>query len=434
VRILLVNAFHYLRGGVERTYLDESRWLKAAGHEVAHLAIGDERNLESPTAAHFAPAADYGENASAWRQLAQLPRAIWSAPAAARMSDLIGEFRPEIAHVHAPSRYLTPSILRPLERARVPVVMTLHDFKPWCTNRILFAHGKPCERCKGGSHWHALTTACVQDSRSKSAVGMIEAYVHASLDAYRNVCLWIAPSRFVHEKAIEFGVAPARLRLLAHGVEMPASRSAPAAFAAAEEPPPPAFDDAERQGVTIAPPDRFASPYVLFSGRLSIEKGVELLAPIARAIQPTPLVVAGDGPLKSNLEQAARELSTLRVLGHLDDAELARYRRHAAAVLVPSLFYEHFCYAAAEALLDERPVVAARIGAIPELVEHEVTGQLAAPGDAPALALTLRRAIDDAAARRWAAHGAERVRRVADPARHLEGLIAIYHEAMGASR
>jgi glycosyltransferase involved in cell wall biosynthesis len=433
VRILLVNAFHYLRGGVERTYLDESRWLMAAGHDVAHLAIDDERNLESPTAAHFAPAADFGENASAWRQLAQLPRAIWSAPAAARMSDLIREFRPEIAHVHAPSRYLTPSILRPLESARVPVVMTLHDFKPWCTNRILFAHGKPCERCKGGSHWHALTTACVQDSRAKSAVGMIEAYVHASLHAYRNVRLWIAPSRFVHEKAIEFGVAPARLRLLAHGVEMPSPPSAPAAFAPAEEPSPHAFDGTERR-VASAPPDRFPSPYVLFSGRLSIEKGVELLAPIARAIRPTPLAVAGEGPLKSSLEVAACEISSLHVLGHLDDAELARYRRHAAAVLVPSLFYEHFCYAAAEALLDERPVVAARIGAIPELIEHEVTGQLAAPGDAPALALALRRAIDDAAARRWAAHGAERVRRVADPARHLQGLIAIYHEAREASR
>ena len=58
MRILLVNAFHYLRGGVERTYLDESRWLAAAGHEVAHLATRDPRNLPSPTAAFFAPAVD----------------------------------------------------------------------------------------------------------------------------------------------------------------------------------------------------------------------------------------------------------------------------------------------------------------------------------------------------------------------------------------
>jgi glycosyltransferase involved in cell wall biosynthesis len=444
VRILLVNAFHYLKGGVERTYLDESRWLKNAGHDVAHLAIEDGRNLESPTAAHFAPAADFSENVSAWRQIAQLPRAIWSAPAAAAMTRVVREFRPEIAHVHAPSRYLTPSVLRALEDARVPVIMTLHDFKPWCTNRILFAHGEPCERCKGGSHWHALTTACVQDSRAKSAVGMIEAYAHQALDAYRNVKLWIAPSRFVNDKAIEFGVAAGQLRLLPHGVELPTSREEPTGASEAEEPLPNTFDSRQVDGTLNTPsssragasasPDRFSSPYVLFSGRLSVEKGVNLLPEIARAIQPTKLIVAGEGPLRANLETAAKDIPTLRVLGHLEDDELAAYRRQAAAVLVPSLFYEHFCYAVAEALLDERPVVAARIGAIPELIEHEVTGQLATPGDAPALANALRRAIDDAAAKRWAAHGAERVRRVADPAKHIEGLLAIYREAMGESR
>src|SRR5438552_7820856 len=204
MRILLVNAFHYLKGGVERTYLDESRWLGAAGHDVTHLAIRDPRNLPSPSALHFAPAADFGEGAPLWRQITQIPRVIWSDPAEQSMEAIVREFKPEIAHLHAPSRYLTPSILRPLERARIPTVMTLHDFKPWCTNRILFAHGVPCERCKGGGHWHALATGCVQESRARSAIGMIEAYTHQAMHAYRHVKLWIAPSRFVHEKAIEF--------------------------------------------------------------------------------------------------------------------------------------------------------------------------------------------------------------------------------------
>src|SRR6185503_1631651 len=109
--------------------------------------------LPSPTERWFAPHADFGEGAPASRQIAQLPRAIWSRPAEQAMEGLLREHRPDVAHLHAPSRYLTPSILRPLERAGVPVVMTLHDFKPWCTNRILFAHGQPCERCRGGRHW-----------------------------------------------------------------------------------------------------------------------------------------------------------------------------------------------------------------------------------------------------------------------------------------
>ena len=416
MRILLVNAFHYLKGGVERTYLDESRWLRAAGHDVAHLAIHDSRNLESPTSARFAPAADYGEGAPALKQLALLPRVIWSAPAARSMESVVEEFEPDVAHLHAPSRYLTPSVLRPLERAKVPTVMTLHDFKPWCTNRILFAHGRPCERCKGGEHWHAFAVGCVQDSHIKSAIGTIEAYTHQAMHAYRHVKKWIAPSQFVNDKAIEFGVPANQLRVLPHGVEAP-MREPGGEVESDDEP-------------VSSEPSPAKGPYVLFSGRLSIEKGVLLLPEIAKAIAPTPLLIAGEGPLASMLKRAqSSDAPNLRVLGHLADSVLAEHRRHAAAVVVPSLFYEHFCYAAAEALLDERPVVAARIGAIPELIEHEVTGQLATPGDAAALARGLRRALDDAAAWRWAKHGAERVRERSEPAKHLSGLISIYEEA-----
>ena len=408
MRVLLVNAFHYLRGGVERTYLDESRWLVAAGHEVAHLAIRDPRNLPSPTAACFAPQVDYGEGAPLARQLGQLPRALWSRPAAEAAARIVREFRPEVAHLHAPSRYLTPAILRPFEHARVPVVMTLHDFKPWCTNRILFAHGAPCERCKGGRHWKALATGCVQDSRLKSAVGMVEAYLHDAVGAYRAVRLWIAPSRFVLEKAGEFGVDRARLRLLLHGVDRgPAGAAAAGASAPAA-----------------------TGRFVLFAGRLALEKGVRLLPALAMRLAPVPLVVAGAGPLGAWLARQTASLPNLRLLGHLPDGELAGLRARAAAVVVPSLFYEHFCYAAAEALLEARPVVAARIGAIPELVEHERTGLLAPPGDAHALAEALRRALDDPLAPRWAEAGRRHVLEAGAPSRHLEGLLEVYREAM----
>jgi glycosyltransferase involved in cell wall biosynthesis len=403
MRVLLVNAFHYLRGGVERTYLDESRWLERAGHSVSHFATRDPRNLPSPTARFFAPGADFSESAGAMQQLSLLHRAIWSRPAEQAMEALLRETKPEIAHLHAPSRYLTPSILRPLERARVPVVMTLHDFKPWCTNRIQFAHGAPCERCKGGAHWHALATGCVQESRSRSAVAMVEAYAHDAVGAYRAVRRWIAPSRFVYEKAVAWGVPPTRVRLLHHGVEAP-----------------------ERAGaVTLTPP---REAFALFSGRLSVEKGVRLLPAIAASIAPAPLLVAGEGPLGPWLQREAP--ANLKLLGHLTDADLASIRAAARVVVVPSLFYEHFGYAPAEAMLDKRAVVASRIGALPELVEHEVTGLLVPPGDAASVAAAVRRAMSGPAAAQWGEAGHARVLDVGNPQRHVESLLAIYDEAL----
>ena len=400
MRVLLVNAFHWLKGGVERTYLDESRWLAAAGHDVAHFATRDSRNLRSPTAEFFAPHVDFSSDAPLAAQLAALPHAIWSEPAEQAMQRLLEHFRPDIAHVHAPSRYLSPSFFGPLERANIPVVMTLHDFKPWCTNRLLLAHGQPCERCKGGQHWHAAVTGCVQDSRLKSAFAAAEAYVHDARHAYRSVRAWIAPSEFVRGKAIEWGVAAGKLRVLSHGVEaMPAGE----------------------------PPSGLPARFALFAGRLAGEKGVRLLPTIARAIAPVPLLVAGDGPLAEWL--AAEAPANLHRLGRLEDAALAAIRARASVFLAPSLFVEHFGYSVAEALLDGVPVVASRIGALPELVEHEVTGLLAAPGVAEEHAAMARRALEDPAAPGWAAAGRARVARVADPAVHVAKLVQLYEQA-----
>ena len=97
---------------------------------------------------------------------------------------------------------------------------------------------------------------------------------------------------------------------------------------------------------------------------------------------------------------------------------------------MPSVFYETYCYAAAEALLDARPVVASHVGAIPELVEHEATGLLAPPGDMDALAAAVARALADAAAARWGEAGRARVLAAGDPARHVGLLTAVYREAM----
>ena len=403
MRVLMLNAFHWLKGGVERTVFDETAWLERAGHDVAHFAIRDARNLPSRFADHFAPAADYSETTPAWRQLSQLPRAIWSAPAERALEGLLRAWRPDVGHVHAPSRYLTPSVISGLARAGVPVVMTLHDFKPWCTNRVLFARGEYCIRCKGGRHWHAVTTGCVHRSRLKSLVGAIEAYDHDRRGAYSPVRRWIAPSRFVREQSIELGADAARVRVLAHGVE-----AAPPAAAGVPELP-------ER--------------YVLYAGRLSEEKGVRLLPGLARGIAPVTLVVAGGGPLAGWLAEHATP--SMRLLGQLDQQVLASVRQRAAAVVVPSLSPETFGYTVAEAQLDARAVIVSSVGALSELVEHEVTGLLVPPRDEAALVVATQRALTQPQqARRWGETARERARAAFAPEAHARGLIAVYEEAL----
>ena len=103
------------------------------------------------------------------------------------------------------------------------------------------------------------------------------------------------------------------------------------------------------------------------------------------------------------------------------------------AAVPPGLPRFTACYAAAEALLEARPVVASRIGAIPELVEHEVSGLLSPLGDARALLEAARRAMSAPEVRHRVAVGRERVPRETEPRRHVEGLLAIYREAMSGA-
>jgi glycosyltransferase involved in cell wall biosynthesis len=322
------------------------------------------------------------------------------------MEALLDAWKPDVAHVHAPSRYLTPSVMRVLERRGVPMAMTLHDFKPWCTNRVMFARDAPCLRCRGGAHWHAAAVACVQDSRARSVIGAIEAYVHDARGAYRGIRRWIAPSQFVRDRAVALGLDPSRITVIPHGIEPAAAQAAPS---------------------SPAPP---VEPYLLYAGRLSVEKGVNLLPAIAARVAPAPIVIAGDGPLRASLEREAARVPNLRLVGHLAQPDLSRLLCGARAAIVPSLSEETFCFAAAEALLAGRPVVAARLGAIPELVEHEVTGLLAAPGEPQALALAVRRALDDpAACDRWGAAGRERVRARTAPEQFVRALLRVLETA-----
>jgi glycosyltransferase involved in cell wall biosynthesis len=355
--VLGANNYHYLRGGSERAFLGLGRLLASRGHRVLHLSTAHPRNEPPPGPAAFVPA-----NELARPGPLDVLRFHYSPGAARAVRGLLSAERVDLAHLHIYYGQLTPSILAPLARERVPIVQTLHEYKPLCAVHTLLSRGEPCEACAGRHFWRALPRRCNRGSLARTAVSVSEAYLARALGADSRVARYVAVSEFVRAAMLRHGCAPGRIVTVPH------------------------FVDAESQE-----PGRGAGEHVLYAGRLETYKGVFTLLDAAAEARDLPVLYAGDGPARAELERriAALGLAHVRVLGFLEPPALAALLRASRCVVVPSRSYETFGLVALEAMAHGRAVIASRIGALPELVTDE-NGLLVPPGDAPALAETLR--------------------------------------------
>lgn len=353
MKIIQINKFNYLRGGAEKYFLELSERLTQAGHEVAKFCMTDRRNLADTWSGYWLSRIDF-EQPALLDKLRAPERIIYSRAAKRSLAKLIKDFQPDIIHVHNIYHQLSPSVLDAAREAKVPVVMTLHDYKLICPNYQLLNHGQVCEKCLDGNFWHCFQEKCFKDSRSQSFLASLEAVLHKRWQTYwRGVDLFIAPSQFMADKCQAAGWPQDRFRVLINPVpELPAGQ-------------------------------RQAAGYFLYAGRLSNEKGVDVLLK-ALAGSSYKLKIAGRGPQENALRQLAKDLKLSKqvyFLGQQGREQLAKLLDGAIALAVPSIWYENMPLNILEALGRGCPVVASRIGGIPEIINNQINGWLAEPGD-----------------------------------------------------
>jgi glycosyltransferase involved in cell wall biosynthesis len=405
MRILHVNKFLHRKGGSEAYMLELAELQRGAGHEVEFFSMQHPDNEPAPLDRHFpsyiqlnpAPAGLAGK-------LKAAARMVWSSSAAAGIGRVIEEFRPDVAHLHLIHHQLSPSILRPLASRGVPTVMTLHDFKLACPTYLFLDRGKACEACIGGKFQNAVLRRCKNGSVVESALLAGELALHTYLRAYSPVQIFICPSRFIASKMTEAGVFPDRLRVLPHFAQLSGAVPNPA----------------PREGL-------------LFAGRLSVEKGVDLLIEAVASMGPSTTVdIAGDGPQRGELEQLARRIAPGQVhfLGRLSRPQLQARLDAAAVLAIPSRFYENQPMIMMEAFASGMAVVGSDLGGIRELIRPGVDGLLVPPEQPAALAAALTELVSDPArALRMGQAGREKVEREFSVDQHLLGLDRLYAEA-----
>src|SRR4051794_18010399 len=185
MRVLHVNKFLYRRGGAEGYMIDLAAMQQQAGDHVEFYGMSHPDNVplhyasEFPSHVEFEPAPP-----SLPGRVQVLGRMMWSTSAARGISHVIDDFAPDVAHLHNIYHQLSPSILRALGRAGVPVVMTLHDYKLACPTYQFRAQGQLCTACVSGGPVQAARRRCKDGALLPSAIAATEVAVHRRFGAY----------------------------------------------------------------------------------------------------------------------------------------------------------------------------------------------------------------------------------------------------------
>ena len=356
--LLSINNYHYPRGGADAMYLAHGAAFASLGWRHAWFAMKHPRNRSTSWSRYFPEEIELGQAYSPLERVGKAAASIWSVQAQQRLQALLTRFRPDVAHLHNIYHHLSPSILSTLRDAGIPTVMTAHDFKMACPNYRMYTQGQVCERCRTGNVANVLMHRCIGDSVLASALVSVEALVHRSLRSWhRGPDRIVAPSQFVIDKMVSWGFDARRFVLIRNPV----------------------------QATRIEPQPEPGRDFV-YIGRLSPEKGLDCLIEAVRRSGVT-LTLAGEGPLEPLIRQAVAQSSgRIRWLGRLEADRVQALVGGARAIVVPSQWYENAPLSVLEAFAAAKPVIATRIGGLPEMVTHGRTGWLVPVADPDALA------------------------------------------------
>lgn len=363
MKILHINKFFDLRGGAETVLHETIARQRAQGHEVHVFSTRSPSNLPSDDADRFVERFDYAIQ-EGWKQdLRKASSYLWNREARRAIERMLAVIKPDVIHLHNIYHHLSSSILGPIRASGIPCVQTLHDYKLACPNYKMFVEGSPCERCKGGRYLEAVKHHCLSTHAGGNILAAIEMSMTKAMQSYeRTVRVFICPSRFMADKMTEWGEPSAKMMVIPNAVQ------------ASSEP-------ASRDG-----------GYLFLAGRLSQEKGFDTLIRAMAQVTELKLKIAGIGPEESRLRALATSLDAKNVefLGFLRRSEHASVWRRASALVAPSVWYENAPLSVLEAMADGLPILASRIGGLPEMVGHGENGLLVEPGNVNAWVLALR--------------------------------------------
>jgi glycosyltransferase involved in cell wall biosynthesis len=354
MRVLLVHGAYQQFGGEDSVVQAERELLERHGDEVL---LYSRHNDETKTFNIFQKAAFFPQSVYSWRSGGEI-------------ADAVHSFRPDVAFVHNVYPLLSPSVYHKLHSLGVPAVQVLHNFRPFCPNGFYYTQGQICEACRDGNYINAIRKRCYKDSYVFSGLYALMLGSNRLAGMVDKVAGFICLTEFFKIKMREAGVPDSKLFV--------------------------------RPNFVYAPPLPGASEagkYAMFMGRLSPEKGCWTLIHAFERMPQIPLKIVGTGPLEMELKDYVgnKGIKNIEFLGFKSGDEKWQLLRNSLCLVVPSEWYENFPVTVLEAFMAAKPVVAARMGGLPYIVEEGQSGLLFESGKPEDLAQTIQRLAEDPA-------------------------------------
>jgi len=327
MKVMLLHNRYTQAGGEDAALSLEEDVLKAKGHQ-AHTVIFQNEKASSGA-------------------LKKVKDAFHNKRSADKVSSAIDEFKPDIIHIHNWFYEASPSVIDTAYKKGVPVVMTLHNYRLVCANALLLRNNHPCELCVNKTFGYpGVWYKCYHDSAIQSAWVTAITGTHKKRGTWQQkvntyiVLTEFAKSRFVNSS---LNVPPEKMVIKPNFIPDPGEGHQP------------------------------REDFYLFAGRLSPEKGVNVLLDAFSQLDHK-LVVAGDGPVSN--------AANVSFAGKKNNQELMDLMKRCKALVFPSIWYEGLPFVIVEAFAAGTPVIASNLGSMSELVKHRYNGLHFEPGSA----------------------------------------------------
>lgn len=348
MRILLVNKYYYPRGGDCIYTLNLESLLKKHGHEVAIFSMDYPRNIDTPWKKYFPSEVRFRPS---MKLFDSVMRPFGTKEVASKYNAILDDFRPDVVHLNNIHSQLSPLVAELAHQKGIKVIWTLHDYKLLCPRYDCMRNdGNTCNDCFSNlsipektRKKNVLKHKCMKNSLFASYLAYQEAikWNRELLEKWTDA--YICPSHFMAMKMKEGGFKAEKLHVHTN------------------------FIDIDKCNNNVFSKE----DYYCYVGRISKEKGIKTLIEAANQL-PYKLYVIGKGPLFQEIKAISKD--HIEFLGQLNWNELKTIEQKAKFSIIASEALENNPLSVIESKCLGTPVLGARIGGIPELIDEGING------------------------------------------------------------